>query len=239
MSTTKKHVVFDVVGTCVSYDNWIQAIDDRLGDKLRAEGIKPKLLGFAWMEASEREYTYLSMSGAYKPFWDCFQALFYRMLWMAGIEEPRKFATDEDAAYICGEYKKLKARPGIAECFDKLRAAGYTVWALTAGDKTRVLGYFSANGISMPEENFVTCDTLGIGKPAPGTYAQTLKQFNGEEAWFAAAHSWDTTAAQRNGFKGAWCSVWEKEPCTEIFGNIDVTADTFPEMADKIIAYSS
>lgn len=55
MSAAKKHVVFDVVGTCVSYDNFFQAIDDRLGEKLKAEGIKPKLLGFAWMEASERE----------------------------------------------------------------------------------------------------------------------------------------------------------------------------------------
>lgn len=39
-------------------------------------------------------------------------------------------------------------------------------------------------------------------------------------------------------FKGAWCAVWEKEQCSEIFGDIDVSAETLPEMADKIIAYS-
>jgi 2-haloacid dehalogenase len=80
MSTTKKNVVFDVVGTFVSYDNFFKVIDYRLEGKLRAEGITPKLLGFAWMEVAEREYTYLSMSGGYVPFWSVSQPLFYRML---------------------------------------------------------------------------------------------------------------------------------------------------------------
>lgn len=43
----------------------------------------------------------------------------------------------------------------------------------------------------------------------------------------------------RISFKGAWCSVWEKEACEEVFGEIDVKADTLPEMADKIIAASN
>ncbi|TVY85429.1 (S)-2-haloacid dehalogenase 4A [Lachnellula suecica] len=239
MSTTSKNIVFDVVGTCVSYDNFYKAIDERLGDKLRAEGIKPKLLGFAWQEAAEREYTYLSISGAYVPFWKVFQPLFHRMLWMAGIEDPRSFATDEDSLYMVEAYKKLDKRPGIDECFKKLRDAGFTVWALTSGDTARVRGYFTSNGVDMPAENFVSCDTLGVGKPAPGAYAALLEKFGKEEKpWFAAAHTWDSSAAQRNGFKSAWCSVWEKEECVDIFGKSDVTADTLPELADKVIAAS-
>ena len=57
-------------------------------------------------------------------------------------------------------------------------------------------------------------------------------------------------------FKGAYCSVWETEPLTDIFGEMDVLvrtsvssratpkadvsrkSDTLPEMADKIIAAS-
>lgn len=135
-----KTVVFDVVGTCVGYEAYFDAISHRLGTKLIAEGIKPQLLGFAWIEAAEREYTYLSISGRYVTFQDVFQTLFYRMLWMAGIEEPRKFATDEDNEYISQEYTKLQPRPGLKECFEKLRGAGFTVKALTAGDRRRVLG---------------------------------------------------------------------------------------------------
>lgn len=43
---SSKNVVFDVVGTLVSYDHLFQAIDDRLGDRLREHGIKPSLLGY-------------------------------------------------------------------------------------------------------------------------------------------------------------------------------------------------
>jgi 2-haloacid dehalogenase len=101
------------------------------------------------------------------------------MLWMAGIAEPRKFATDEDALYMVEAYKKLKARPGLAECFSKLRGAGFTVWALTSGDVERVRGDFTRNRVEMPLENFTSCDTLGVGKPAPEAYLPLLKRFEG------------------------------------------------------------
>lgn len=39
-------------------------------------------------------------------------------------------------------------------------------------------------------------------------------------------------------FKGAYCTVWEKEPCTDLFGSMDVMEDSFPEMARKIVAAS-
>lgn len=204
-----KTVVFDVVGTCVGYQAFFDAIDHRLGTKLVAEGIKPQLLGFAWMEAAEREYTYLSISGRYVVFSDVFKALFYRMLWMAGIEEPRKFAKDEDNEYIMNAYTTLQPRPGLKECYAKLRAAGFTVKALTAGDRKRVLGYeshptfireakltklcclryFTKGGIELPEDDLVSCDTLGVAKPAPGAYTPLLEKLGkSESTWFAAAH---------------------------------------------------
>jgi 2-haloacid dehalogenase len=199
MSAAKKHVVFDVVGTCMSYDAIFDALETRLGEKLRAQCIKPKLLGYTWFEAAEREYTYLSISGRYMRFYDVFKSLFYRMLWMAGIEEPRKFAAGEDLAYILDQFMKLEARPGVVECFQMLRDAGFTCWAFTAGDTSRVRGYFTRNGIDMPAENFMSCDTLSIGKPAPESYQPLLKGFGDEEAWFAAAHMWDVSAAKVNG----------------------------------------
>lgn len=39
-------------------------------------------------------------------------------------------------------------------------------------------------------------------------------------------------------FKGAYCTVWEKEPCTDLFGSMDVMENTFPEMARKIVSAS-
>ncbi|KAL0940375.1 2-haloalkanoic acid dehalogenase [Colletotrichum truncatum] len=236
--SAKKHVVFDVVGTCVSYDAIYRAIDARLGSKLAEYNIKPALLGFAWIEASEREYTYLSIQGRYKPFYDIFHSLFYRVLFMAGVPEPRQFATDNDATFIMDSLLELEARPGVKECYALLREAEFTVWAFTAGDAKRVGGYFEKAGIEMPAENLRSCDADGLGKPDPNAYKPLLEGFKGDEAWFAAAHMWDAAAAKKCGFKGAWCSVYEKEPCVDLFGEMDVMADDLPELARKIIASS-
>lgn len=202
MATAKKNIVFDVVGTLVSYDAMFDALETRLGDRLRAEGIKPRLLGYAWLEAAEREYTYLSISSRYRQFGTVFEALFFRMLWMAGIAEPRAFATHEDLAYIMAEYQKLEMRPGAKECISKLRDAGFTVWAFTAGDLKRVGGYFVRAGVDMPEANFLSCDTLGFGKPSPESYmplVKKLREDGDDKPWFAAAHMWDVSASRTCG----------------------------------------
>ncbi|KAJ5223843.1 hypothetical protein N7468_008385 [Penicillium chermesinum] len=240
---SSKNVVFDIVGTLVSYDHLYNAIDRRLGDKLRAEGIKPWLLGCAWMEAAEREYTNLSLSGRYRPYAVVFEALFYRVLTFGGIENPRSFATPEDLAYIMEEYQSLTLRPGAAECVQKLRDAGFTVWAFTAADIGRVSGYFQKAGVELPAENLLSCDTAGVGKPDLAAYTPVLERLTAEHEgkipWFAAAHMWDVSSARCAGFKGAYCTVLEKEPLTELFGDMDVIDDTLPGMADKIIAHQA
>jgi 2-haloacid dehalogenase len=153
------------------------------------------------MEAGEKEYTYLSLCGKYVKFFDVFRSIFYRTLGQAGIEEPRKFATDEDREYLLASYRLLKPRTGLVECFAKLRAGGFTVWALTSGDIERVAGYLAAAGATLPEENFVSCDTIGVGKPAPDSYKYILDKFEKKDldVWFAAAHMWDAAAARQCG----------------------------------------
>lgn len=201
--STSKNVVFDVVGTLVGYEKMFEAIDARLGDRLRAEGIKPSLLGYCWIEVAEREYTYLSMSGLYKTYAEIFKAIFWRMLYKAGIEEPRKFADEDDLAAIMEGYMKMEMRSGAKECVSKLREAGFTVWAFTMGDLKRVGGYFVNGGVDMPSENLLSCDTSALGKPDPEAYRPLLKQLSGSDKqtpWFAAGHMWDVSAAKRTGY---------------------------------------
>ncbi|KZL80103.1 haloacid dehalogenase-like hydrolase [Colletotrichum incanum] len=237
---TPKNVVFDVVGTLVTYEHLFEAIDERLGEKLRARGIQPKLLGWCWLEVAEREYTYLSMSGRYVVFYKVFMSLFYRCLHYAGVKEPRSFASDEDVAYLIDEWKKLQLREGAAECISKLRNAGFTVWCFTAGDLARVGGYFSRGGVDMPVENLLSCDSTGLAKPTPEAYTPILERLSagGCMPWFAAAHLWDASTAKTVGFKAAYCSALEGEALPEIFGEMDVVAETLPSMADKIITTS-
>lgn len=252
-----KDVVFDVVGTLVSHARLWEAMEERLGDKLKAAGIKPELLGACWIEAAEREYTYLSLSGRYKPFFEVFAQLFYRMLFFSGVQEPRAFCSEEDVRWLVGEWQKLYLRDGAKECVQKLRDAGFTVWCFTAGDIARVGGYFRDAGVDMPAENLLSCDTVGVAKPVPEAYKPLLERLSrdGKKPWFAAAHMWDVSTARTVGyldrprllskvtkltglfrFHGAYCTALEGEPLYSVFGELDVVAPTLPEMADKIIA---
>ncbi|KAF2680083.1 haloacid dehalogenase-like hydrolase [Lentithecium fluviatile CBS 122367] len=236
---SSKNVVFDVVGTLVSYDHLFDALESRFGDRFGELGIQPKLLGCCWLETAEREYTYLSLSGRYVTFHRVFEGLFYRMLLYAGIEEPRKFASPEDVAWLVGEWRKLDLRPGAAECVKKLRDAGFTVWCFTAGDLERVGGYFERAGVEMPAANLLSCDSAGVAKPDPNAYKPVLEKLaakSGAKPWFAAAHMWDVSTARTVGFKGAYTTVLESEPLHDIFGDMEVVADSLPGMADGIIA---
>ncbi|KAK6076865.1 putative 2-haloalkanoic acid dehalogenase [Seiridium cupressi] len=239
-SSGNKHIVFDVVGTCISYEAFYEALEARIGERLRKQNIGARIFGYAWMEAGEKEYTYLSQSGKYVVYSDVFRSIFYRTLWQAGVKEPRKLCTDEDREFLLASYRTLKPRPGLAQCFSKLREAGFKVWALTSGDVERVSGYLASGGIDFPSENFVSCDSIGVGKPAPACYQHLLDKFpaGDRDAWFAAAHMWDAAAARRTGFKAAWVSVWEQEQCSDIFGEMDVVADDLLALADGIIASS-
>ncbi|CZR67124.1 probable 2-haloalkanoic acid dehalogenase [Phialocephala subalpina] len=250
----KKHIVFDVVGTCVSFDAYFDRISQILGPRLLEHNINPKHFGYTWMEAAELEFNFILLSERYTPYNTVFNAVFYRTLYMAGISDPREFATDEERDACQAGYSELQLRPGCREMMEKLRGAGWTVWCLTTGDVKRVMGYFEKAGLEMPRENFVSCDQFveidektgerkgtGVYKPSMAAYSPMLKLFAEEdEKWFAAAHMWDVSAAVKAGFRGAYCTIYEKEPCLEIFKTkMDVMADTLPEMAEKMIAITS
>ncbi|KAF2627331.1 haloacid dehalogenase-like hydrolase [Macroventuria anomochaeta] len=236
--TSPKHIVFDIVGTLVSHEHFYDVISTRLGTALEPHNISGRLLGYAWLETAEREYTYLSLSGRYVPFAKIFQAIFFRVLHFAGVHEPRSVANEEDVEYFIQEYKNCTVRPGARECIDRLQKSGWTVWAFTSGDRERVKGYFNKGDISIDNEHIITCDDVGIGKPEIKAYERVKERIGAgkdESLWFAAAHGWDVSAASRAGFKTAYCTVLEKEPLEDVFGKTDVTADTLPALANKVI----
>lgn len=204
MATGGKHVVFDIVGTCVGYEAFFETIDARIGDRLAPRGLSARALAYAWMECAEREFTFLDLSGRYRPYFPVFRALFHRvlaqLLGLGSAGEARAVFSDEDADVCAGGYKLLRAREGVVDCWARLRAAGFTVWALTTGDKERVRGYLAGAGLDVPEENFFTCDGLDVRKPVPGAYHYVRERFAGaEQTWFAAAHMWDASGAKANG----------------------------------------
>ena len=148
-------------------------------------------------------------------------------------------ASEEDVEYFIEEYKNCEVRPGAKECIDQLKTAGWTVWAFTSGDRERVRGYFSKGEIAIENEHIVTCDDVGVGKPEIKAYERVKEKIGAaqdEMLWFAAAHGWDVSAAGRAGFRTAYCTVLEKEPLEDIFEKPDITAESLPALAEKVIA---
>ncbi|CAP99003.1 Pc22g17150 [Penicillium rubens Wisconsin 54-1255] len=238
MISPQKHAVFDVVGTCVSFDYFLDTIEEVLGPRLRAHQLSAKIFGFAWMQAAELESLMLHMSKRNVPYKKVFRALFYRVLYLSGIQDPRSFATDEERDICHDAYSKLELRPDCRAMMEKLRNNGFTIWCLTTGDTERVGGYFKRAGFEMPAENLSPLDMV---KPSMGSYKPMLNTFApDDQKWFVAAHMWDVSAAVKAGFRGAYCSIYEKESCIDIFDTkMDVMAETLLEVADKMIAVAS
>ena len=138
-----KHVVFDIVGTLVCFDAFYNRINEVIGEKLRSHGVPAQLFGFAWMTQAELEFTFLSISSRHTSYKDVMKAMFYRTLWMSGIQEPRKFATDEERDKCQEGYSLLGLREGAKECIETLRSNGFNVWCLTTAGEAISLGIFS------------------------------------------------------------------------------------------------
>ncbi|KAH2315311.1 hypothetical protein KXV47_001921 [Aspergillus fumigatus] len=238
-----KHIIFDVVGTCVSFDAYFASIAATIGPKLSSHGITPKHFGYTWMTAAELEFTFLSISESYRPYKDVMRALFYRSLFMAGVAQPRRVFTEEERDACLAGYASLQLRPELVPALEKLRSAGFEVWCLTTGDVERVRGYFTRAGVEMPVERVLSCDGLRVAKPAPGAYRaaiETIGSGGEDEKWFAAAHLWDVSAAVRAGFRGAYCGVLEGEGCWEVFEreSLEVVAEGLVEMVEGVIQLS-
>lgn len=62
-----KSACFDVLGTCFGFEAAIEAIDNRLGPRLKSIGVDPKTLFFSWFYAAQRDFTYTTVVGQYTP----------------------------------------------------------------------------------------------------------------------------------------------------------------------------
>ena len=215
----------------------IDAITHRIGDNLNKFNCNPELFFNAWGTACERDFAYLSQIGHYHPTRKILKSIFFRTLYQAGIDDPKDVASEEDLEYLCDEWLKLTCRPELPALWKMLQENGFTIWCLTDGDAERVKGYFKNSNLTMPDENIVSCDSLGIGKPTPEVYTYMLDKLpnKGKDAWFGAAHMWDCCAAKKAGFRTAWTNVYEKYPCEDIFGTPDIIAGDLLDLGQKLI----
>jgi 2-haloacid dehalogenase len=114
-------------------------------------------------------------------------------------------------------YSTLELPPCCRNAFRTLRDGVFTVWCFTSGDVQRVKGYFQRADLNIPSASLISCDRLGVAKPALTDYQHV---WDLDAKWFADAHMWDVAAATRVGLRGAWSSVYEQEACLELQGSV-------------------
>ncbi|KAK1925970.1 haloacid dehalogenase [Papiliotrema laurentii] len=234
-------VVFDVVGTCFSYDNGAHALHARLGDKLAKYGIPSKLLFYSWITSTERDYSYLSQIKQYKPFLEIMSHTFTRILYQAGVPESdlEGFYTQEDLDYIVDGHRNLKPREGLAEMMQILRQGGFDVWCCSDANVERVKGYFDKAGVEMPLDRILSADMVKAGKPEPEVYKFARQKAGsdkpGEVSVFAASHAWDCAAAKAAGFNVAYTTTYEYDECVAVFGKMDLVVPDLVSLGKGIV----
>ncbi|KAL6708083.1 hypothetical protein ACN47E_003517 [Coniothyrium glycines] len=231
---------FDVIGTCFDFGVPIKAIHDRLGPKLSTAAVDPKTLFFSWFYAAQRDFTYVSISGSYKPIAQVLKMTFRRACRV--VDLPADAVTDEDIEAVMKAFKSMEPREGLKRCFDGLREAGWDVYAVTNGGLETSLAYYHAANIELDEAHLLSCDDLKIAKPDVKVYENANRHLTSKglgndgdgHRWFVAAHAWDLIAARKAGFKTAYLDFEEHDPVTEIFGKFDVYATSMDELLTKM-----
>lgn len=234
-----KSASFDVIGTCFEFSAPIDAIQQRLGPKLSTAAIDPKTLFFSWFYAGQRDFTYASLCGAYKPIAEILRLTFRRACLV--VDLPADAVTDEDITEVMKAFKSMGPRDGLKRAFDGLREAGWDVYGVTNGGSEVSLNYYHAAGIDLDKDHLLSCDSIQIAKPDIKVYENANKHLttrglgdgNGDR-WFVAAHAWDLIAARKAGFKTAYLDFEEHDPVTEVFGEFDVYAKSMDELLKKL-----
>jgi 2-haloacid dehalogenase len=231
---------FDVIGTCFDFPGVVATITTRLGPQLSAINVDPKTLYFSWFYAAQRDFTYISLAGAYKPIAVVLRNTFKRACMT--VDLPGDQVSDEDVSEVMKAFAAMPPRDGLKRCFDGLREGGWEVFAVTNGGVQTSLGYYRDAGIELDEAHLLSCDDIKVAKPDGRVYENanrhlTERGLGGEgdgERWFVAAHAWDLIAARKAGFKTAYLDYEEHDPVTEVFGEFDLYATSMDELLEKM-----
>jgi 2-haloacid dehalogenase len=231
-----KSACFDVIGTCFAFEGVIAAIATRIGSTLSGINVDPKTLFFSWFYAAQRDFTYVSIAGSYKPIAQVLKSTFRRACRI--VDLPADQVSDDDITEIMKAFAAMPPREGLKTCFDGLRHAGWDVYAVTNGGVQGSLNYFRSSDIDLSEDQLLSCDDLKIAKPDVKVYENANRHLTSRglgtagdgDRWFVAAHAWDLIAAKKAGFKTAYLDYEEHDPVTEVFGEFDLYAKSMEDL---------
>lgn len=150
--------------------------------------------------------------------------------------ETKQTMSDDAIAHVLEGFAKVPAFPDAAPALRRLTEAGVTVGCLTVGDPRNTRSFLAGAGLDTYVDRVVTCDAVGVWKPAPAAYHHTAETLacDLDRMALVAVHAWDCHGAKRAGALAGWCSRLEGEP-GDVFMAADVRGDDLVEVAEGLL----
>lgn len=213
-------VAFDVLETLLDLDP--------IRDRLEEVGQPASVLGPFFMRF-QRDAMALSLAGDV--------ADFTATARQALRTETQQSISDDAIAHVLEGFATVPAFPDAAPALRRLSEAGVTIGCLTVGDPHNTRSFLEGAGLATYVDEVVTCDVVGVWKPAPAVYQHTAESLGCDLDRMAlvAVHAWDCHGAKRAGARAGWCSRLEGEP-GEVFLPADVRGDDLVEVVEGLLA---
>ena len=212
-------VAFDVLETLLDLDP--------IGARLEEVGQPAAVLGPFFMRF-QRDAMALTLAGDL--------ADFTATARQALRTETQQAMSGDEIDHVLEGFAKVPAFPDAAPALQKLSEAGVTIGCLTVGDPDNTRSFLAGAGLETYVDHVVTCDVVGVWKPAPDVYHYTAKALDCELDRMAlvAVHAWDCHGAKKAGALAGWCSRLEGEP-GNVFQPADVRGDDLVEVVDGLL----
>ena len=220
---TRPYIVFDVNETLLDLETMAPIFTRIFGDEV------PMRLWFANFILYSAA---LTVAGVYIPFTDIGGAVMKMLAQTRGIA-----ISDADKQELTEKFSTMPAHPEVPAALQKLRDAGFRLFALT-DNLLEVQGRQLENaGIINYFERRFSADGVKHHKPSREAYAYVERELGGKPSDFCmiACHTWDTLGAAAAGWEAAlitrpWNEVLAVGPQPNVVGT------DLNDVADQLIA---
>ena len=191
MQTT---LAFDVYGTLIDTSGVFAALENLVGEKAFTftHLWRTKQLEYSFRRGLMQNYQDFSVCTSNALDYTC-QAL----------QTP---LSTEDRTSLLNAYRRLPSFPDVREGLEKLKSAGYRLFAFSNGRADDVAGLLQHARIDQQFIGVVSTDEIQSFKPNPAVYAHFLRRAEscGAEAWLVSSNPFDVIGAVSAGMRGAW-----------------------------------
>ncbi|QGK69868.1 haloacid dehalogenase type II [Allosaccharopolyspora coralli] len=215
-------VLFDMNGTLLDPSTLSAHLPSPLDTESAALGLLDESIGQSMVD---------TLVGRPRRFGEYLAAATARRLRLAGMDATQELV-DETVAAV----RQMPAFDEVPAALDRLRDAGLRLGVITNSATAVAEDALLYAGIRDRFEGVVGSDVPGVFKPDPRVYRVGVERLGArpEQAFFVAAHGWDTHGARAVGLRTAWVSRKERI-LLDSYADPEVSGYDVDEVAQAIL----